>query len=564
MSVALWPIAGAFLAAVGSAGLGWKLLTYRGSPGAKWFAATLGSQAVFCATVGVSYLVFDPALRELLETIAWTALAVQVVAFLAFTLSYSGRGHLVRTPWFRALFAFPFVISVVLATNRTHGLFWTNFRVESVLGLSSATYSAAPGGVAFVGLGLFLVGVAAVVLLDTAASYSLYRAESLAIVFSTIPPGLAEVMWLAEVGPYPYLNLMPLAFIPHVLADGYAVFATDIFEYNPTTRRVVDETAIDYLESPVVVVNPKGRVVDLNPAAADAFGTSKRAALKTGLDEVVGSDIDLAAADQTITARVDGVPRDFAVSPSEHVDPSGIPVGYSVLFQDVTVQRRREQRLDVFNRVLRHNIRNDLNVVLGNLELAREETELPTDGGRDRRLAAASRSAEKLLRLAEDARAVDRVVDRADVERASVRLRDVVSDAVATAGVEHAAAVEVNPDAVVETDARLLTTTAARLLSAIEEYVGGDVVIRLIDGVEAKSESGAGTDASFRRLEFRGSGPLPSHEVEAVEAGTETALTHASSLDLWVVRWGAELVGCELDFDGDATAALRLPTGGGR
>ncbi|MDS0293702.1 histidine kinase N-terminal 7TM domain-containing protein [Halogeometricum luteum] len=562
MSVALWPIAGAGIAAVGSAALGWKLLTYRGSPGAKWFAATLGSQALFCAAVGVSYLVFDPALRRPLETVTWTALALQVIVFLAFALSYSGRGHLVRTPWFRALFAFPFVVCVMLATNEGHGLFLTDFRVESVLGLSTATYTASPGGVASVVFGLFLVGVAAVVLLDTAASYSLYRAESLAIALSTIPPGLAQAMWLAEVGPYPYLNLMPLAFIPHVLADGYAVFATDIFEYNPTTRRVVDETAIDYLESPVVVVDPKGRVVDLNPAAADAFGTSKRAALKADLDGVVGSAVDLAAADETVTVRVDGVPRHFAVSPSEHVDPGGTPVGYSVLFQDVTVQRRREQRLDVFNRVLRHNIRNDLNVVLGNLELAREETDLPTDGGRDRRLAAASRSAEKLLGLAEDARAVDRVVDRTDVERAPVSLHDVVADAVAAVDAAGSVTVEEDADAVVETDARLLTTTVARLLSAVEEYVGGDVTVRLVDGVEAAPEGGA--DADFRRLEVRAGGPLPAHEVEAVEADTETALTHASSLDLWVVRWGAELLGCELDFAGGATATLGVPAGADR
>lgn len=556
MSVALWPIAGAVLAAVGSAALGWKLLTYRGSPGAKWFAATLWSQAVFCVAVGVSYLVFEPTFRRLLETVTWTTLAVQVVVFLAFALCYSGRGHLVCTRWFRALFAFPFVVCVVLSTNPIHELFWTGSRIEPVLGLSTIVYSMSSVGVASVVFALFLVGIAAVVLLDTAASYSLYRTEALAIVLSTIPPALAEVMWLAEVGPYPHLNLMPLAFIPHVLADGYAVFATDIFEYNPTTRRVVDETAIDYLESPVVVANPNGRVVDLNPAAAETFGTSTAAALKTGLDDVVGTAVDLAAADQTITARVDGVPRYFAVSPSEHVDAGGVPVGYSVLFQDVTAQRRREQRLDVLNRVLRHNIRNDLNVVLGNLELAREETGHSTDGGRDRRLTIAVRHAEKLLHLAEDARAIDRVVDRTDVERESVRLRDVVMDAVAEADAG-TVAVEVDADAAVETDALLLTTTVARLLTAVEEYVGGDVTVRLVDGVASESETGARTDV--HRLEFRADAAFPAHEIEAVEAGTETALTHASSLDLWVVRWGAELVGCELAFDDGTTATLRIP-----
>ncbi|SFR36679.1 histidine kinase N-terminal 7TM domain-containing protein [Halogeometricum limi] len=556
MSPALWPVVAAAVAALGSAFLATVLLAYREKPGATWLAVTLSSQAVFCATTGVGYLVSDPPTRLLLETTVWTALAIQVVSFLAFTLSYSGREHLVDTRTFHVVFLFPVVTGGLMLTNPYHHLIWPAFRVVPTAGLSTVVYTPVPVGVALVVLGIFIAATGALVLVDTAVSYSLYRVEAIAIALSTIPPGIAEVAWLLSLGPYPQLNLVPLAFIPHILVDGYAVLGTDMFEFNPTTRRVVDNTQLDHLESPVVVVNRDRRVINLNAAATAVFGVAESAALKRDLDELVGTAVDLDATDQTISTRVDGSLQYLAITPSEHTDPSGTVVAHSVVFQDITAQRRREQRLDVLNRVLRHNIRNDLNVVVGNLELARSETSVSADGGqhartqRDDRLATAERYASGLLELAEDARTIDRVVDRTDVTRDAVSLRRVVDAAVADADVDRTVTVEVDEDAVARTDPDLLSTMAARLLLALAEYTDCDVDVRLDV-----------TDDAYG-LQFHTATPLPSHEVDAVTAESETALNHASSLDLWMVRWGAEILGCELLFGEGATATVRVPRDG--
>ena len=547
----LWPVAGSFLAALGSAFLAAKLAGYRGKPGAGWFALTLDAQAVFCVVSGAALLVFEPTARLILEVTTWTALAVQVVAFLAFALSYSGRSHLVETAAFRTLYAFPAVVGGTMLIRPT--LIWPEFGVESVMGLATVEYVFTPLGVTLVVVGLFLTALAAALLVDTAVSYSLYRAESLAIALSAIPPGLAEVVWLLGGGPFPQVNLVPVAFIPHLLADGYAVYATDIFEYNPTTRRIVDDTAIESLDSPVIVVNRDRRIIELNAAAADVFATAEPAALKTPLDDLVGEPIDLDASGRTTTVRVDGELRHFAITPSEHADPAGVSVGYSVVFQDITVQRQREQRLDVLNRVLRHNIRNDLNVVRGNLELAREAGPASTDGGREGRLATAERHAGKLLRLAEDARTIDALIDRGVVDRRPLPLRRLLADAVDDATADWGAAVGINvpATAVVETDPDLFVTVVTRLLSAIDDHVDGGVTIGL-----------DGTDGDVHDLAVRAGGSFPAHEIIAVEAGSETPLNHTATLDLWMVRWGAEAIGCELAFDRDATATLRVPVGG--
>ncbi len=42
---------------------------------------------------------------------------------------------------------------------------------------------------------------------------------------------------------------------------------------------------------------------------------------------------------------------------------------------DISEQKQREQRLTVLNRVLRHNIRNDVTVIRGHLELLSDDRE---------------------------------------------------------------------------------------------------------------------------------------------------------------------------------------------
>jgi PAS domain S-box-containing protein len=48
-------------------------------------------------------------------------------------------------------------------------------------------------------------------------------------------------------------------------------------------------------------------------------------------------------------------------------------IGYVGVFVDITKRRRAEQTTRILNRVLRHNLRNDANVILGNLDLLREK-----------------------------------------------------------------------------------------------------------------------------------------------------------------------------------------------
>ena len=212
---------------------------------------------------------------------------------------------------------------------------------------------------------------------------------------------------------------------------------------------------------------------------------------------------------------------------------------------------RREQRLQVFNRILRHNLRNDLNVVLGHAENlgedfpgAREEADI------------IRRKARELIDISEKAREVGKTLESDDrstgtidvtdcVERTCAEFRQTYPDAELTANL---------PD---ETTVYADKTLDAAIGEVVENAIEHNDRERPTVGV---SVSAAGDE--WVELTVTDDGPgIPKEERSVLAEGEETALHHGSGLGLWLANWIVGKFGGELTFadtnDG-ATVALRL------
>jgi len=120
----------------------------------------------------------------------------------------------------------------------------------------------------------------------------------------------------------------------------------------------------------------------MNQPAADIFGIKKTEALTEPLHEVFGVSIALPVDEPTTVTFPDDPSRTYQISTSgirDDTDDRRGELGYTVNIQDITKQRRRQQRLEVLNRVLRHNLRNDMVVINGNAEQISEIIEDPED-----------------------------------------------------------------------------------------------------------------------------------------------------------------------------------------
>lgn len=552
-----WLVVGSLLSGIVSLGFIRYLWPYRNRLGGRFFIATIACEALWSLSYGVALLVFDPGLRELFEIPIWLAVNFIGVFFLAFALEYTGRGSLLRSKLMGSVVGLQVLHTLIVVTNPLHQVAWSNYQVEPLYGAATVTYAHQPWlFVNAIGFTL-MVGIASVLLADTVFSYGpLYRTQAAAIALSPIFPGLPFLLWLVEVPSSPPLNLTPLLFPIHLAFDMYAFFSRDMFELVPAARRVADRASLDNLGTPVVILDSDDRIIELNREAARLLDTTPGDALGDPLGEHL-PEVDPRETGQTISLMQEGRRREFTVTTGPLEDARGTDVGSTIVFQDITAERQREQRLAVLNRVLRHNLRNDLNVVKGYVGIARDRIEDPDV--RDK-LDTAHAKTEAVLDLGETARAIEHALDT-DATTAAIDLSGILDEIVSDLTDQY-------PDATIDVDVprdlelsgnslavrgvftelleNALEHADTRTLGASVQYLG--------------REDGTGRAI----IEVRDDGPgIPEMELDVLTTDRETALEHGSGLGLWFVEWGVGSLGGSIDFeitDDGTTAHLRLPT----
>jgi len=262
-----------------------------------------------------------------LEAVAFTSLSFMGPFFLAFGLDYTGRGNLIRTPLFGIVAIVPLLAVIVVATNPAHQLVWTDFQIAPVFGLATAEYTVQPLGCLFL---LFSIGTAAVgslLLIGAVLSYGpLYRHEAIAVVLSTVPPTVGVSVWLLELGPVPQLHLTAPLMLIHVSLDAYAFVGTHMFETNPATQRMAEQTGLDSLSDPVFILDTEQQIVRVNDRAEALFSSTLSNTLPISLNTVLGVELETLREDGEIRLEMER-DRTFAVSYTGLSDPSGTSVG---------------------------------------------------------------------------------------------------------------------------------------------------------------------------------------------------------------------------------------------
>ncbi|AZH24525.1 sensor histidine kinase [Haloplanus aerogenes] len=203
----------------------------------------------------------------------------------------------------------------------------------------------------------------------------------------------------------------------------------------------------------------------------------------------------------------------------------GDPTHFLGFQTDVTERKRTEQLVRLLNRVLRHNLRNDLNVLLGvgnHLRSERAETADLDDLGER-----IERTAGQLMDLSEQARELERNARR---DREPRRLDPATLFDDATVDLSATARVETT----VATERRICA--GPELEQAVSELVTNAVAHNPV--AEPWVELTAIDDGEWIELTVTDDGPgIDDMEVAVIAEGKETDLVHGSGLGLWLVNW---------------------------
>jgi len=326
-------------------------------------------------------------------------------------------------------------------------------------------------------------------------------------------------------------------------------------------RRFIDEleaerqrysTLVEQSKDGITVIQDEEHVF-VNERLAEITGYSREELVGMSYARLV-VDEDLAGArEQARRVLTDSNPADQYVHDIEtktgqrrRIEATGSKITHdgepAVLInaRDITERKRREQRLAVFNRLLRHNVRNRLDVIKGHAERLADQT----DGDHAETVLAA---ADRLATLGTRARRIDRLIAR-DPEPTAVDVTAVVTevlDSLDTADVS--VETELQEPVRLRTDAEILRITLSSPLENAVRYADSTVTV-----------AGAQTAAGCR-IVISDDGPgIPTTELDSLAAGTETDLQHGRGLGLWQLKWGVDALNGELDFDTADGTTIRI------
>ncbi|WP_302080231.1 PAS domain S-box protein [Salinibaculum rarum] len=241
-------------------------------------------------------------------------------------------------------------------------------------------------------------------------------------------------------------------------------------------------------------------------------------------------------------------------------DGSGEVTAVVAIDVDVTDERVRQQRLTVLNRVVRHNLRNRMNVIAGNASVLLHEDEPTPDGAEP--AAQIRDTASELIELSEKAHTAEQLIDASENSEENIGLATLLKglrDKMASEYPESTIETSLPKNSDISVDAAL-KPALVELASNGLEHGGSDPHLRIDATVESASES----DREEVVLTIADDGPgLPEAEREVLENGEESALRHGSGLGLWLVNWLILQSGGTLDISVDSsgtTVTARVPT----
>jgi len=331
------------------AALGVFAFRHRRMQAATGFVMLMASSAWWAFFYGLYRVVAHPGGKLILAQAVQAGAIAVPVAWTIFTLQYTRRERWLHPGWLLAWCAVPIATQVLALTNELHHWFW--IRLVPVVrpgGIVAMDTVRGPGFVAHVAYSWALLSVCtALLVIRVLRSREVYRAQAVAILVAAVVPWAGNVLYLMDALDLG-VNPMPILFTVSGLIFFWAIFRLRLLDIVPVAR----EALVEELPDAVLVLDELDRVIDLNPAARQAFSPQGDALGKQVREAFPALAPLLSAADRSqgparVRAELELADErrtvDVRVTPLH--DGRGNPTGRLMVLRDMTERERREGAL---------------------------------------------------------------------------------------------------------------------------------------------------------------------------------------------------------------------------
>ncbi|WP_416839389.1 histidine kinase N-terminal 7TM domain-containing protein [Haloferax sp. DFSO52] len=317
--------------------------------------------------------------------------------------------------------------------------------------------------------------------------------------------------------------------------------------HDVTERRQTEEefrALIENSRDVITILDESGVCTYTSPSTVDVLGRSQDDLVGTAVLTLVHPD-DRYRIGEQLTDVIDGdelVRTEYRVRHDNGTWRWFETVGVNLLddaviegvvlnSRDVTSRYRYEQRLRVLNRVLRHDLRNDMNVILGHADLLLDH-QIPVETKEHAKTI--KQKARSLVELGEQTRQIDTTLGHELCDLSPVEIVGRVEQQLDDIETNYPRAIITRdlPDEQWVLADELIESALKNLVDNALEHND-----RIVPQVSVTIDHSPVSD-DFVEMRVSDNGPgIPAAELAVLESGTETPLQHISGLGLWLVHW---------------------------
>jgi PAS domain S-box-containing protein len=364
-------------------------VTWRMKPehGRSWFMVMLCAGIWASATTLETFPTDLETKFNVIATLPYLGICGLVYFWSLFTISYSQHAHWLNKYTVVLLAVVPAATYLMALTSHWHAFFWPSYRLIEKNGL---LFFEGEFGIGFwiwaAYAYLMILGGAVLMIAAVIRFPRLYQGQALMLVLGSLIPLFSNFLFLINVNPLAPLDISPIALTLSGLFFTVGMLRFGLFNIVPVAHDLV----VKNVNSGVIVVDLKGRILEINPAAAHVLNRSR--------DELVGQDALTALPEyavqihqfqdtwETKTELALGQ-RIYELEITPLANRHGKLAGRIILLYDITERKQALLERDIlikelgaYAHTVAHDLKNPLSLIVGysNLML-RKEKEALTD-----------------------------------------------------------------------------------------------------------------------------------------------------------------------------------------
>lgn len=297
------------------------------------------------------------------------------VLFLIFSLQYTDDSKGISPRLMAILWLIPLITLGMAFTNEYHGLLWSAVLPNpEKYPVRFLYYHGIWFWIAIIYFYLCLVIGTVLLIFDAIRQQHIYRQQAIAILIGIPLPWVANILYISGNSPIPGVDLSPFFFAVTGLVLALGIYRFQLFNLLPIARNRIIEELLDGL----IVLDPRGRIVDMNPMASKMLAGDEQTSIGKLFQDVFPDLIRYIdqPADQAEIILKNHAQSWLELRSSSIYDSSGLLAGRILLFRDISGRKKAEEEIQAKSRELEKLAITDVLTGLNNRRYANQVFEL--------------------------------------------------------------------------------------------------------------------------------------------------------------------------------------------